>query len=237
MAGVLVEVAVERDGEVTAGLRVHADGRSETAAGGRWTQAWTYPPEALAALAASVAEADAPPLSATYARRGGVSHPTTVRWRLAGREIVIERYAKGLVPALDRLYERLFELRPDPEASSLWRVRSGDRTFERTVACEPAAIPALVPLVDALLVREPPGDVDAPASAQSGMPVLVEVLWETAGEVPERTVVHADGTWFTDAGAEREPQRPASVAEPRALHTAIDGIHWDALPDPIPCPD
>jgi hypothetical protein len=237
-AGVLVEVAVERDGALSAGLRVHRDGRAESVADGRWTPAWTYPQEAVAALAASAAEADDPPLAAEYSRPGGVSHPTTVRWRLpSGREITIERFSEGLVPALDRLYERLFQLRPDPAASSLWRVRTGEGTVQRRVECEPAAIPELGPLVDALFAREAPGDVGAPASAESEAPVLVEVLWETAGRPAERTIVRTDGTWVEIDGATREPQRTASADELQALREAIDGIDWDSLPDPIPCPE
>lgn len=234
MTDVLVEVAVERAGSLSSGLRVHADGRAETLADGEWTPAWMYPPEAVTAIAAAAADADDPPLDAVYRRPGGVSHPTTVHWRLpGGRAVAIEQFTEGLVPALDRLYSRLFELRPDPEASSLWRVRDDERTIERRVLCEPAAVPALLPLVDALYSREPPGESDAPATAESDAPLLVEVLWETDGQPSARTVVHDDGTWAEIEGATREPQRPASAAELKALRAAIAGIDWDTLPDPV----
>ena len=137
------------------------------------------------------------------------------------------------MPALDRLYARLFELRPDPPASSLWRVRDGERTVERRVLCEPAAVPALLPLVDALYSREPAGESGAPESAESDAPLLVEVLWETEGQPPARTLVHDDGVWIETDGDAREPQRPASAAELEALRAAIAGIDWDALPDPV----
>jgi hypothetical protein len=236
-ADVLVEVAVMRDGTLASGLRVHPDGRTEAVAGGRWAPVWTYPQEAVAALAAAAAEADDPPLEAEYSRPGGVSHPTTVRWRLpGGREIAIERYTEGLVPPLDRLYERLFQLRPDPAASSLWRVLLGERAVQRRVVCEPAAIPELAPIVDALFAREPPGDDGAPASAESDAPALVEVLWETEGQPPARTVVRTDGTWVEIEDTKHRPQRPASAGELQALRAAIEAVDWDALPDPIPCP-
>jgi len=63
------------------------------------------------------------------------------------------------------------------------------------------------------------------------------VLWETEGMPPARTVVHSDGTWDEFEGGDRRPQRAASAAELKALRAAIDGVDWDALPDPMPCPD
>jgi hypothetical protein len=235
--GVLLEVAVLRDGELSTGLRVHVDGHTEAAADGAWEPVWTYPPEAVAALTAAAAEADDPPLEATYSRPGGVSHPTTVRWRLpGGREIAIERYTKGLVPPLDHLYDRLFQLRPDPAASSLWRVLDGERTVEHRIVGEPAAIPGLAPLVDALFAREPPGDENAPARADSDSPPLVEVRWETEGDPPAQTLVHTDGTWVDVEGAKRTPQRKASPAELQALRAAIAAIDWNALPDAVTSP-
>lgn len=236
-AGPIVELAVDPDGGRPSGIRVLPDGRVESRFGaGSWTEQWRYEAGALTELRRAVADADSPPLDSRYEREGGVSHPTRIVWTLRtptrSTTVTVEKYAPGLVPPLDRLYRRIFELRPDDGGSSVWRVRVGDRVVERVLNCEPASVPQLTPLVAALF---DPGDGEDGRAAEGdgdGKP-LVEIEWRTSGRTTERTVVHSDGRNVSVRdGAEHEDRR-YSAAEVEAIVRAIEAVGWASLPDPV----
>jgi len=234
-AAPILELAVDPDGGRPSGLRVLPDGRVESRFGGdSWTEQWRYEAGALAALRRAVADADSPPLDSRYEREGGVSHPTRIVWKLRtptrSTTVTVEKYAPGLVPPLDRLYQRIYELRPDDGGSSVWRVRVGDRVVERVLNCEPASVPQLTPLVAALF--DPGGGADGRAVEGGGKP-LVEIEWRTSGRTTERTVVHSDGRNVSVRDGAEHEERRYSAAEVEAIVRAIDAVGWASLPDPV----
>lgn len=252
----LLELSIRPDRGVRGGLRVLGDGRlellgdAEIDAEGQpdpgqapreWRVQWTYTDAELAELRRAIAAANSPPLDDRYERPGGVSHPTTLVWRLRlpdeVKEVTILKYTPGLVPALDTLYRRIFEIHKEPAGSSVWRVRVGEEIVQREVACEPASVPELRAMVSALFVRESGGREDgagSPGRAPEADP-LVEITWKTEGQVTERTLVYPDGRHVRVEGGKEVSERAFSRAEIATLEAAIRETDWPSLPDPI-CP-
>ena len=126
---------------------------------------------------------------ARAARRGSSRRTTAARTRSWSRA---RRPRRRRCSAC---YRRIFELRPQPAASSLWRVRVGDDLVERHVDGEPAGVAAIAPLVDALFAPAgEPGDEPLPDDPDA--PLLVEIEWT------RRRDAHRD-----DARLRRRPQR------------------------------
>jgi hypothetical protein len=234
--GSLLELTLARqDGELATGLRVLADGTLEFLTEGGWQPKWQYASDELDRLRQAIDEADTPPLEEHYARATEPSHPMTARWRLtrgAGEKTVtIAAYEPGIVPALDALYRRVFELHREPPSDSLWRIKVGDRTIQRLVGCEPASVPALRPLVRALFGEKsgPPGEAGGDRSAEP----LVEIVWRTEGEVTERTLVYPDGRSVSVRRGHEREEPSYSADEVEAIREAVRRIDWGALPDPV----
>jgi hypothetical protein len=232
----LLELTLERqDGRLATGLRVHGDGTLEFLTEDGWRAKWTYETDELDELRRAIADADSPPLEERYSRATETSHPMTAHWRLRSddgvKEVTIAAYEPGIVPALDTLYRRVFELHREPPSDSIWRIRVGDQTIERVVGCEPASVPALRPLVRALFLDKSgrPGV----RSIDGSKDPLVEVVWRTEGDVTERTLVYPDGRSVSVRGQDEQEEQSYSVDELAAIRAAINRIDWRALPDPV----
>jgi hypothetical protein len=233
--GPLLELTLERqNGEVATGLRVQPDGALELLSTDGWQTKWRYDEAELQQLRRAIADADRPPLEAHYSRAEAPSHPMTARWRLRGengvKSVTVAAYEPGIVPPLDKLYRRVFELHREPPSDSIWRVRVGDETIERVVGCEPASVPALRPLVHALFVGK--SGQRRPLANDSTEP-LVEIVWRTNGDETERTLVYEDGRNVSVRGKQEREEPPYTPAELNAIRAALQRIDWRSLPNPV----
>jgi hypothetical protein len=229
------------------GLRVLDDGRFELRsdvdvdvdAEGRaqlrqvepeWRLQWTYGPEELADLRREIAAATDPPLRRRYEPEGRMIHPGTHVWRLRTDGEVVETVVEGFpatrVPALDRLYRRLFELHRPERETSLWRVATPDGVVERLVDGDPEDVPALRPVLDAIYLRE--SREDEPSRTTDGP--LVEIEWRSGDEPVETTRVFGDGRQEVVSGSATERLEPLGAGQLAALEAALDAVDWASLP-------
>jgi hypothetical protein len=229
---VVVWYVTERQQAPPSGLRVLGDGRAEVLDGGTWREVWRYDDAALAELREATAAAAAG-LDDRYGTTGQ-DDASVQTWRLAtdaGLQSTVIAMPHALPPPLQRLYRRIFELRPQEDASSVWRARVGDDLVERHVDGEPAGVQAIAPLVRALFVRA--GEAGDEMPADPGAPLLVEIEWSADGKVTETTRVFADGRNVSVKGGAEEDQRRYSADEVQAIEDAIEQVGWPALPDPL----
>jgi hypothetical protein len=233
--GTLLELTLERqNGEVATGLRVQPDGTLELLTDAGWRTKWRYDDAELKQLRRAIADADRPPLESHYSRGEAPSHPMTARWRLRGddgvKTVTVAAYEPGIVPPLDKLYRRVFELHREPPSDSVWRVKVGAETIERVVGCEPASVPALRPLVHALFVGK---SGQRRARANDSTEPLVEIVWRTDGNETERTLVYEDGRNVSVRGRQEREEPPYTPAELEAIRVALRQIDWRSLPNPV----
>ena len=233
----LVELTIEPQRGGGSELRVRADGRFEVRSEpGRWELISTYSEAELAELRREMERADDPPLPAVVDGGARGSNPTRMRWRLRladeVRDIVVEEWADGVAPPLERLYRRLFTIPGGPAVESVRHVRADGTAIERHVIGEAAGVPALAGVLAALYRRPDPF---APAGGADAAPAepLIEIRHRVDGRPGDAFAVAPDGRAFlTEGGATTEVRR-LDDGELAALRDAIAAVDWRELPDPL----
>jgi hypothetical protein len=230
--GAVVSYLTERQQAPPSGLRVLDDGDAQVLDDGTWRSVWRYDDAALAELRKATATAAAG-LDDRYGT-AGQDDASVQTWRLAadgGLRTTVIAGPHALPPPLQRLYRRIFELRPQEDASSVWRVRVGDDLVERHVDGEPAGVKAIAPLVGAVFA--PAGKRGDELPSDDAAPLLVEIEWSADGKLTETTRVYADGRNVSVKGGVEEEQRRYTADEVRAIGAAVEQVGWASLPDPL----
>jgi hypothetical protein len=225
----LLELSIRSSRGAGSDLRVRADGRLEVRTPeADWRPIATYDDGELDELRAEMARADDPPLPAVVegpARPG--SNPTRMTWRLRLadhlREVVVEEWRDGVLPRLERLYQRLFTIPRGPVVESIWRVRVDGDVVERRVVGEPSAAPVLRSMLGALYGR--PHPLTPVGRAEPPDERLVDIGYIRDGA--------PDGRAFLTHKGETNEVTSLSEPELQALRDAIAQTGWAALPDPI----
>jgi len=217
------------------GGRVFADGRYELfTASGRERPKWTaYEPftsdevgeirgavdEALDAGLPSRVTTDPPPLDAP-----------TAHFTLGDREIMVAGWPANAPPELERLLERISDLRRKPPVPSTWEVWTGKELVALEARCEIGEVARLDALRNAIFLPNAPSSTGAGASADppAGTP-LVRITFATpkGDEVLE---IHPDGRRVDRTPARGEQVQNLDADRMAAIRHALEAEDWAALP-------
>lgn len=218
------------------GGRVFADGRYElfTASGqerANWTAYDPFTPEQVQQIREAVDDAldaglpdrvaaDPPPLDAP-----------TARFTLGDREIVVADWPANAPPELERLLDRIGELRRRPPVPSTWELWTGEELVALEARCDIAEVARLEALRDAIFLPNAPsspGSGSSAADPPSGTP-LVRITFATpkGDEVLE---IHADGGRVDRTPARGEQVQSLDADRIAAIRHALEAEDWAALP-------
>jgi hypothetical protein len=217
------------------GGRVFADGRYElfTASGQerpKWTPYEPFTPDQVQEIRSAVDEAldaglpsrvtaDPPPLDAP-----------TARFTLGDREIVVADWPAKAPPELERLLERIGELRRRPPVPSTWELWTGKELVAREARCEVGEVARLEALRNAIFLPNPPSSSGTGSTPDppAGTP-LVRVTFATpkGDEVLE---VHPDGRRVDRTPAQGEQVQSLEADRMAAIRHALAAEDWAALP-------
>jgi hypothetical protein len=218
------------------GGRVFADGRYElfTASGQErpeWTAYDPFTPEQVAEIRGAVDDAlaaglpsevsagDPPPLDAP-----------TAHFTLGDRDIVVADWPANAPPELERLLDRIRELRRRPPVPSTWELWTGDEVVALEVRCEIGEVARLDALRNAIFLPSPPSSPGGAATADppEGTP-LVRITFATdkGDEVLE---VRPDGRRVDRTPAHGEQVQDLGDARMAAIRHALAAEDWAALP-------
>ena len=217
------------------GGRVFADGRYElfTASGEqrpKWTPYEPFTPDQVQEIRTAVDEAlDAGLPDRVTAEPPPLDAPTA-RFTLGDREIVVADWPANAPPELERLLERIGELRRRPPVPSTWELWTGKELVAREARCEVGEVARLEALRNAIFLPNPPSSSGAGATADppAGTP-LVRVTFATpkGDEVLE---VHADGRRVDRTPARGEQVQTLDADRMAAIRHALAAEDWAALP-------
>lgn len=218
------------------GGRMFADGRYElfSASGAErpeWTAYEPFTPDQVreirgavdAALAAGlpgrVPAGDPPPLDAP-----------TARFTLGDRDIVVGNWPANAPPELERLLDRIQELRRRPPVPSTWELWTGKEVVALEARCEIGEVAVLEALRDAIFLPSPPSSTGAGAAADPprGTP-LVRITFATA-KGDEVLEVHPDGRRVDRTPARGEQVQSLDADRIAAIRHALAAEDWAALP-------
>jgi hypothetical protein len=220
------------------GGRVFADGRYElfTASGledPKWTAYEPFTPDEVQEIRGAVDEAldaglpsrvttDPPPLDAP-----------TAHFTLGDREIVVAGWPANAPPELERLLERISDLRRKPPVPSTWELWTGEKLVALEARCEIGEVARLEALRNAIFLPNPPSSPPAGATATADPPAgtpLVRITFATpkGDEVLE---VHPDGRRVDRTPARGEQAQELDADRMAAIRHALEAEDWAALPE------
>jgi hypothetical protein len=150
---------------------------------------------------------------------------------LGGREIVVGNWPANAPAELERLLQRIAELRRRPPVPSTWRLWSGGEAVELEVRCDVGEVDVLQPLRDAIFLPAAPpatGGDEAGPDPPEGTP-LVQITFATA-KGDEVLEVFADGRRVDRAGGGEPRTTELDGDRMAAIRRALAATDWRALP-------
>jgi hypothetical protein len=157
----------------------------------------------------------------------------TAHFTLPGdREIVVGNWPANAPAELDRVLQRIAELRRRPPVPSTWRVWSGGETVELEAPCEVGEVDVLRGLRDAIFLPAaapaPEGDREAGDDPPAGTPLVSITFAAPGGE--EVLEVFADGRRVDRAGGGEPRATDLDGDRMAAIRRALAATDWRALP-------
>jgi hypothetical protein len=148
---------------------------------------------------------------------------------LKGRTIKVDEWPKAAPAELERILERIAQLRKRPPVPSTWRVWSNGKVVELEARCEIAEVPALRPLRDALFRTTAPPASGRPAEPDPPDTTPLVAIFFDAPKGQETLEVFADGRRI-DRVAGTDKTRELSTDQLAAIRAALENTDWAALP-------
>jgi hypothetical protein len=219
------------------GGRVFGDGRydlystADQVSEPEWSAREPFTPEQVEAIRAAVDGALAAGLPDRVPSDGPPPPDAdSARFRLRDREIVVEDWSGSAPAELQRLLDRIAELRRRPPAPSTWRLWSRGAAVELEARCEISEVVALDRLRDAIFMPTArPSSNTAPAPDPPAGAPLVQITFTTpkGDEVLE---VYPDGRRVDRAPGAGERVHELDADRMAAIRQALAETDWAALP-------
>jgi hypothetical protein len=201
------------------GGRVFSDGRYELYAGtAHWERFDPFTPEQVAEIKAAVEQAQDLPAEI----KDGTPPPDAAKatFNLDGHRVVVDNYPKASPPAIERILERIAELRKRPPTPTVWHLWSHGQVVRLEARCDIGEVKVLRRLRDAIFMEDARADHPRTKDPPAKTP-LVSI--DFAGK--EKLEVFADGRRVDHRGTHR-----LGDGQLDAIRAALAATDWGKLP-------